>query len=189
LIGDRAFSDCYGLTLLTFPSAITSIGKFTFDYCIGLTSITLPSTVTSIGEGAFINCTGLTEIHCQMETPPVINISDYVFNSVDKNTCKLYVPMGTSGLYSEAAVWSDFTTIIEEEVTAVKATKTTQATVYTEQQEIVVKGAGLGETIFVYTTSGVLVKTIKATNNVRIPVPSDQIYLVRIADKTFKVAL
>ncbi len=31
-----------------------------FSGCIGLTSVTIPSSVTSIGYGAFSGCTGLT---------------------------------------------------------------------------------------------------------------------------------
>ena len=40
---------------------MTSIGKSAFDYS-GLTSITIPNSVTSIGEFAFSNCTSLTSI-------------------------------------------------------------------------------------------------------------------------------
>lgn len=122
-----------------------------------------------------------------MITPPLNDKNG--FFSVNKNTCKLYVPKGSSGLYSGAVGWSDFTIIIEENVTAVKPIKKSNVNVYSEQNDIVVKGAGLGETIYVYTTMGTLVKTIKATNDVRINVPSNQIYLVKIADKTFKIAL
>ena len=97
-----------------------------------------------------------------MATPPSIN--NYVFYSVNISTCNLYVPKGSFSLYSEAVGWSAFANIIEEEATAVNKINSTQETVYTELHDIVVKGARLGETIFVYTTSGMLVKTVKATN-------------------------
>ena len=35
---------------------VTSIGEWAFSYCHGLTSITIPNSVTSIGEGAFYGC-------------------------------------------------------------------------------------------------------------------------------------
>jgi len=112
-----------------------------------------------------------------------------VFENVDKNTCKLYVPTGSSSLYLAATAWSDFANIIEEEVTAVTETKKNDIAVYAQQRDIVVKGAGVGETIFVYTTLGMLVKTTKAISEVRIPVSSNQVYLVRFGSKTFKIAI
>ena len=61
-LGDYAFSDCRGLTSLTIPSSITSIGLGAFLYCSGLTSLTIPSSVTSIGKSAFQGCCGLTSL-------------------------------------------------------------------------------------------------------------------------------
>ena len=61
-IGKCAFCGCSGLTSITLPSGVTSIGERTFEGCSGLTSITLPSGVTSIGWYAFYCCNGLTSI-------------------------------------------------------------------------------------------------------------------------------
>ena len=49
-----------GITSVTFPSSLTSIGSYAFSYCSGLTSISLPSSLTSIGYAAFSSCSGLT---------------------------------------------------------------------------------------------------------------------------------
>ena len=49
-----------GITSVTFPSSLTSIGIAAFKYCSGLTSISLPSSLTSIGSNAFGRCSGLT---------------------------------------------------------------------------------------------------------------------------------
>lgn len=51
-IGEWAFSDCKGLTSVTIPNSVTSIGNYAFHYS-DLTSITIPESVTSIGEYAF----------------------------------------------------------------------------------------------------------------------------------------
>ena len=61
-IGDSAFSGCTGLTSITIPDSVTSIGDCAFYGCTGLTSITIPNSVTSIGDSAFYDCTGLTSI-------------------------------------------------------------------------------------------------------------------------------
>ena len=61
-IGGAAFMDCSGLTSLTIPSGVTSIGGLAFSGCSGLTRITLPSGVTSIDGAAFEDCSGLTSL-------------------------------------------------------------------------------------------------------------------------------
>lgn len=61
-IGDHAFRDCSGLTSITIPNNVPSIRDWTFYGCRSLTSITIPSSVISIGERAFYGCSGLTSI-------------------------------------------------------------------------------------------------------------------------------
>ena len=86
-IGNYAFSECTGLTSITIPASVTSIGEWAFyrcsnlatvifeegsqlesigDYafreCISLTSITIPASVTSIGGGAFYYCSNLATV-------------------------------------------------------------------------------------------------------------------------------
>ena len=61
-IGDYAFERCSGLTSISLPSSLISIGDYAFERCSGLTSISLPSSLTSIGDYAFDRCSGLTSI-------------------------------------------------------------------------------------------------------------------------------
>ena len=61
-IGDRAFEDCTGLTSVTIGYSVTSIGRYAFHGCTGLTSVTIPDSVTSIGYEAFSGCAGLTSV-------------------------------------------------------------------------------------------------------------------------------
>ena len=60
IIGDCVFLCCTNLTSVNVPSLI-SIGDAAFEET-GITSITLPSSVTSIGVYAFIDCENLTTV-------------------------------------------------------------------------------------------------------------------------------
>ena len=60
-IGSSAFYGCTGLTSVTIPNSVTSIGYSVFNSS-GLTSVTIPNSVTSIGTGAFKNCDSLTSV-------------------------------------------------------------------------------------------------------------------------------
>ena len=62
IIAEEAFRYCRGLTSVTIPNSVTSIGEGTFYGCRGLTSIIIPNSVTSIGNDAFEGCSGLTSI-------------------------------------------------------------------------------------------------------------------------------
>lgn len=56
------FSECTGLTSITIPDGVTSIGNRIFYGCISLISIIIPNSVTSIGYGAFHDCQALASI-------------------------------------------------------------------------------------------------------------------------------
>jgi len=61
-IGDRAFQECTGLTSVTIGNRVLTIGNYAFSHCSKLTSITIPDSVTSIGAFTFWSCSGLTSV-------------------------------------------------------------------------------------------------------------------------------
>ena len=61
-IGEMAFIDCSRLTSVTIPNSVTIIADEAFWGCSSLTSITIPNSVTRIGEAAFFQCKGLTSV-------------------------------------------------------------------------------------------------------------------------------
>ena len=77
-IGYRAFYNCTGLTSIAIPNSVTSIVKEAFYHCSGLTSVTIPNSVTSIGDFAFDSCSGLTSITIGNS---VKSIGDFAFDS------------------------------------------------------------------------------------------------------------
>lgn len=187
-IGDKTFDGCTGLASVTIPGNVKTIGYDAFANCVGLKSFTIPCNVTSISDYAFSYCTGLPEIHCKALTPP--SATSATFIGIHKTCTKLYIPKGTSDVYKSANGWSGFANIIEEESTPILQIQANNTKVYTEQDAIVVTDIKSGDVITIYSTSGTLIQTIKATDNeIRITVPAHQMYLIKIEDKTFKAAL
>ena len=62
-IGSRVFFNCSDLTKVTLPDGLKSIGSSAFGNCSGLTSITIPDSVETINESAFNGCAGLEAIN------------------------------------------------------------------------------------------------------------------------------
>ena len=65
-IGNFAFAFKFdapsGLTSISIPNSVTSIGESAFYSCRNLTSVTIPDRVTAIGLWAFFECTALTNV-------------------------------------------------------------------------------------------------------------------------------
>ena len=84
----------------------------------GLSTITIPESVDSIGRYAFRNCANLTSFKVMSKEP--IRIKEDVF-FVETDTvytfdqATLYVPMGTKVKYQEADVWKNFKNILGQE--------------------------------------------------------------------------
>ena len=97
-LGSRAFYNCSGLTSLSLPSGITSIGWEAFSGCSGLTSLSLPSGITSIGNEAFSGCSGLTSLSLPSG---ITSIGREAFSGCSGLT-SLSLPSGITSIGSEA---------------------------------------------------------------------------------------
>ena len=75
-IASSAFYECGSISSIMLPDGLWSIGDYAF-YGTGLTAITIPDSVTTIGHGAFYYCTRLSEV-----TLPagLTEISDHMFS-------------------------------------------------------------------------------------------------------------
>ena len=97
-LGSRAFYNCSGLTSLSLPSGITSIGWEAFSGCSGLTSLSLPSGITSIDSEAFSGCSGLTSLSLPSG---ITSIGREAFSGCSGLT-SLSLPSGLTSIDSEA---------------------------------------------------------------------------------------
>ena len=61
-IGDSAFENCYDLSSVAIPDSVTSIGNEAFNECTSLNGVTIGNGVTNIGVEAFDYCTGLHRV-------------------------------------------------------------------------------------------------------------------------------
>lgn len=71
-----AFQDCAGLTNITIPNTITTIGEYAFKNCTGLKVVTIPDSIIKIGSYAFQNCSGMTSVTLSQN---LVSIGDAAF--------------------------------------------------------------------------------------------------------------
>ena len=88
--------------------------------CTGLTSISIPASVTSIGRSAFSYCSGLTDIYALRTDPAAYNCSAYAFYEVSATLPTLHVPIGSKETYAATAPWSNFKNIVEYDASGIE---------------------------------------------------------------------
>ena len=125
-VGASAFRHCSGLTDITFPSSIKSIGNYAFyqctgltgslplmegletignyafAYCSGLTGVRFPNSVNSIGSAPFGFCTGLTKFTrtTQDSNAPYIITNGVVFTNFPTTKTLAIYPGGITAAYT-----------------------------------------------------------------------------------------
>lgn len=190
-IGSCAFKNCSGLKEFTFGEYISFVTSG--DYQLSQTStkligetILLPS--STIGSQAFQGCSTLEAFVTYEKTPPTLGAE--VFGGVNKSTCTLHVPYRTTSKYAAADQWKDFTKVSEFNPDSEPENEASQATIFIESDGIVVKGAEAGTSITVYSASGIQLVTLTANGDEqRIALPAGAIYLVKVGNQAFKVAM
>ena len=95
---------------ITIKEGTLGIAGSAFYNCTGLTSVTIPGSVTTIGDEVFAYCSGLTSVTCYAEKVPSTGIN--CFTSVPQSSVTLYVPLSSVSAYKSAFQWKNFGTIL-----------------------------------------------------------------------------
>ncbi|MCX6308903.1 MAG: leucine-rich repeat protein, partial [Bacteroidia bacterium] len=111
-IGIDAFGGCWNLTSVNIPTSVTKISNNAF-YSTAISRLVLPASINTIEAEAFSNCGNLKAITVNWKYPVDISNAPEVFSGMDKSTCALRVPQGTTGNYRSAAQWGEFNFIDE----------------------------------------------------------------------------
>ncbi len=122
----------------------------------------------------------------------IVNIDPmFVLNTVmfnDENVTEQLV----DGVFTTPALEEDAVINISYDIPTAEDTpmQNSRIKAYGHRGDVVVAGCEHGESIAVYDVDGVLLRTIFATSDtMRIAMPTDAVYVVKVADATVKVAL
>lgn len=89
-IGRCAFDNCLMLTQITLPDTLTTIGVQAFESS-GLTSLTIPVNVTSLGDSFITDCSALTSLYVAEENPNY-EIVDGMLYDIPAQTLRYALP-------------------------------------------------------------------------------------------------
>ena len=183
ILGENLFYDCVSLTEMDIPRSVSTIEKVCFYMCNNIKEIYLPYNVSEIGEYAFY-AHGLKTVTCESPIPPTCVNTSFMggYGTV------LNVPIGSAEAYRFSVGWSNFATINEIEFTGVEdAVADSGVDVRVIDGRIVVDGVTDGGQIHVYNLSGQPVYS--GTGCGEIPIDKKGVYVVKIANETFKIIL
>ena len=165
---------------------------YKYNNCSGLTSITIPNSVTSIGDEAFADCPHLTDVYCYAERVPETESDAFLDSHINYST--LHVPASAIDRYRVKVPWSDFGTIVTFDGDIVKGVKEQNIPVLiqTENGKVIVKGADDDAMISVYGIDGMKAGTTVSRDGqatVSTDLTSGSIAIVKIGDKSVKVVM
>jgi hypothetical protein len=182
-----AFVRCTGLVELTIPDSVIEIDPSSFGYCTGLTRVVLPNnSMFRMSNSSFEGCYNLSEIHSPNSTPPA-SARGCFGGGVNKETCLLYVPIGSKATYQSTPGWQDFINIIEENITTLPVIPTSDVVVRSVAHGLSIETKEKTP-IAIYAVSGQKVHQayVNGTTNIFL---NKGVYIVKIKDENRKVII
>ena len=185
-IGFGAFAGS-GLKSVKWPESMTEMNSDMFNGCTNLSSVTLGSKLNEISYGAFEGCPNIVEVNSLNPTPP--EFWTYGFSGFEDEVygnAVLRVPVGSRPAYFKADCWINFDNIVETDFGGVDDVAADGVLVTVSGGNIIVGGAGDGAAVDVYNIAGQRVYSGFGTT---VGGLERGIYIVRVAGRTFKIAL
>ena len=93
---------------------VVAIAKDSFKGYTGLTGVTLPEGLTSIGENAFAGCTNIKTVINKATQPLTVDVCPENAFASETYTGNLTVPFGSLDAYSSSAPWTNFSDRIKQ---------------------------------------------------------------------------
>lgn len=135
----------------------------------------------------FYGCKGLTSVISNIPGDKLFAIDRYVFYTIDKDNCTLFVPAGSKDVYASTSYWSEFKNIVEFDPTAIDNVAD-DAPAFEFTQNGILLTAAESKSVAVYTVSGALVTKIASYTGEEIVLDKGT-YVVRVGGKAVKVQL
>ncbi len=101
----NSYTSLIGITSITIPNSVSTIGEQVFSTGKNLTSVIIPSSVTSIESWAFFGCSSLATVYCEISTPPALGSQVFDYNATGRI---IYVPTASVDAYQAAENWSSY---------------------------------------------------------------------------------
>ena len=168
---------------------MTSIGEGAFYCCYGLTSVTIPNSVTSIGNQAFEDCRNIENVYCYAEEVPSTDFDAFDDSNIEYAT--LYVPASAIEAYKTTEPWSDFGTIKAIEVAdGVESAKERGIAIQSVGGFINICGLDNNETVSFYALDGKALGTAKSIDGyVSFSAKQGTVVVARIGKESVKIAV
>jgi hypothetical protein len=186
-IGEEAFLDCISLQSVELPEGLTKLDEGAF-MMTGLTEVTLPYSLESVGKNCFKSAANLAHINSKATTPPTC-VGSMPMEAASAANVELRVPTGSAQRYREAAGWRMFSQLVESDELIPAALEGVRAA---EPMSFEAKDGGLrisGNGAYaVYSTDGRLVGGGACSEAATVDL-APGIYVVRTAAATTKVAV
>ena len=117
-VSENEFYGCTNLKEVKIGDGVTTIGSWAFSGCAAIDYFAFGSSVKTIGQEAFSDCTAMTRLISRAATPP--SCGSQALDDINKWTCTLSVPAGSTSAYQKAAQWKEFF-FIDNDMTGIEA--------------------------------------------------------------------